>query len=323
MNGDLPPDANKATSVPPPGQPPEVAEPQPPPKPVSVPDDADDTRGHHFSRLMFSPVTLVLTALIAGIALVAVGAQAGFGIGAAAAGGVVVVALIIVFALANSAAHDDFFNAYAKGRGLNRIDGKTNLPPITPLLRRGDHRYAEQRFNGILPGGLDGSLCLYTVEEETRDSDGNKQTTYVKYTVVITDLPQTAPLMHELFCQRRFGFRFLDGAEDAFRKRQRVEHESAAVDKQFEVFIGERDDMNTARQILSPTFLVWLESHSPEAFAFELVAGSLVTNVKGHKKSSGELDILCTASAAVARRMYEEAMEMGGHASTLSDTPPS
>jgi hypothetical protein len=78
-----------------------------------------------------------------------------------------------------------------------------------------------------------------------------------------------------------------------------------------------------ARQILSPTFLVWLESHSPEAFAFELVAGSLVTNIKGHKKSSAELDILCTASAAVARRMQEEANEVAGRPATFSEAPPS
>ena len=304
-------------SQPPPGQP------QKSEQAGLVPDDAGDTRGRHFNRLLFAPITLALTALVAGIALVAVGTQTGFGIGAAVAAGVVVIAVICVFALANSAAHQDFFNAYATGRGLTRIDGKSNLPPLTPLLRRGDHRYAEQRFNGVLPGGLDGSLCLYTIEEQSRDSDGNKQTTYVKYTVVITDLPETAQLIHELFCQRRFGFRFLDGAEDAFRKRQRVQHESEAVDKQFEVFIGERDDMNMARQILSPTFLVWLESHSPEAFAFELIAGSLVTNIKGHKKSSAELDILCTASAAVARRMQAEANEMAGRPATFSEAPPS
>lgn len=310
MSGELPPEADEPTSVPPPAQPVDGAEPPPPSELKPVPADADDTLGHHFRRLFLSPLTLVLTAVLAGIGLVAAGTQVGFGIGAAVAGGVVVLAMIVVFTLANSAAHDDFFTAYAQGRGLTRVDGKTSLPPLTPLLRRGDNRYAEQRFNGVLPGGRDGSLCLYTVEEESRDSDGNKQTTYVKYTVVITDLPQTAPFIHELFCQRRFGFRFLDGAEDAFRKRQRVEHESEAVDKKFEVFTGEHDEINRARQILSPTFLVWLESHSPEAFAFELVAGSLVTNVKGHKKSAAELDIICTASAAVARRMDEEAMEM-------------
>jgi len=135
-----------------------------------------------------------------------------------------------------------------------------------------------------------------------------------------------APFMQELFCQRRFGFRFLDSAEDVFRSRQRVEHESEAVDKKFEIFAGKTDDMNRARQVLSPTFLVWLENHSPEAFAFELVAGALVTNVKGHKKSAAELDLICEASAAVARRMHEEAAESAGDlASTIKDpnAPPS
>ena len=233
-----------------------------------------------------------------------------FAIGAAAAGVAVLVVLIVVWLLAIGRAHDDFFTAYADGRGLTRIDGKSNLPPITPLLRKGDKRYAEQRFNGVLPGGLDGSLCLYTYEETSRDSDGNRQTTYVHYTIVMTQLPATAPFMQELFCQRRFGFRFMDSVEDVFRSRQRVEHESEAVDKKFEIFIGANDDLNRARQVLSPSFLVWLENHSPEAYAFELVAGSLVCNVKGHKKSAAELDILCTASAAVARRLSEEAAEM-------------
>lgn len=288
-----------------------------------MPEDADDTRGHHLRRLLASPLTIGLTAVLAVVALVLVGTQAGFGIGAAAAGGVVAVALIVVWLLASSKAADDFFRAYSVGRGLTRIDGKTKLPPITPLLRKGDERYAEQRFNGILPGGLDGSLCLYTYEEETRDSDGNKQTTYVHFTVVITQLPDTAPFVHELFCQRRSGFRFMDSMEDVFRKRQRVEHESEAVDRKFEIFTGANDEINSARQILSPTFLVWLEGHSPEAFAFELVAGSLVTNVKGHKKSASELDLLCEASAAVARRLHEEATELSGPgAPAASNVPP-
>ena len=265
---------------------------------------------HHLRNLLRHPATLIGGLGTAAIALVTVGASAGLGIGAAVAGGILLLTLVIVWLIANGRAHDDFFNAYAQGRGLTRIDGKSNLPPITPLLQKGDRRYAEQRFNGVLPGGLDGSLCLYTYEDTSTDSDGNRQTTYVHYTLAMTQLPQTAAFMQELFCQRRFGFRFMDSAEDVFRRRQRVEHESEAVDKKFEIFIGANDDMNRARQVLSPSFLVWLESHSPEAYAFELVAGSLVCNVKGHKKSAAELDILCTASAAVARRLQEEAAEM-------------
>jgi hypothetical protein len=162
----------------------------------------------------------------------------------------------------------------------------------------------------VLPGGMDGTLALYTYEEETRDADGDKQTSYFHFTVAMTNLPQAAPLVRELFCQRRFGFKFLDSAEDVFRKRQRVEQESAEVDERYEIFIGQDDDMNVARQILSPTFLVWLADHSPEKFAFELVAGALVCNVKGHEKSAADLDVLCSAASAVGRRVHEEAADL-------------
>ena len=280
-----------------------------------IPDDASDTRGQHLRRIALHPVTLILAGALAGLALVGVGTQVSWGAGGGAAAGVIAIALIVVWAIANSRAHEDFFNAYAQGRKLTRIGGKSSLPPITPLLQKGDNRYAEQRFNGVLPGGMDGSLCLYTYEETSTDSDGNRQTTYIHYTIAMTQLPQTAAMIQELFCQRRFGFRFMDSAEDVFRRRQRVEHESEAVDKKFEIFIGANDDLNMARQILSPSFLVWLEGHSPEAYAFELCAGSLVCNVKGHKKTSAELDQICEASAAVARRLAEEADE-------IIETPP-
>jgi hypothetical protein len=290
--------------------------------PPAILDDADDTRGVHFRHLIAHPATLIGGAVLVVIALVVGASQGNLAIGAIAAGAVVLVVLLIVWLLANSRAREDFFNAYATGRGLARVDGRSNLPPITPLLRKGDSRYAEQRFNGVLPGGMDGSLCLYTYEETSRDSDGNRQTTYVHYTLAMTQLPDTARFLSELYCQRRVGFRFMDSAEDVFRKRQRVEQESESVDKRYEIFIGERDDMNKARQVLSPSFLVWLDAHSPEAYAFELCAGSLVCNVKGHKKSAAELDALCEASAAVARRLSEEADEVIEPPDAASVPPP-
>jgi hypothetical protein len=288
----------------------DVYTPREPEKLAPVPEDTNDTRGVHLKRILGNPVTLIITVVLAVIVLVAVGASAGFGIGAAGAGGVILLALIVVFVIANNQAREDFYNAYANGRQLTRLSGRSDLPPLTPLLRKGDKRYADQRFNGVLPGGIDGSLVLYTYEEETRDSDGNKQTTYVHFTLVMSELPATAPYLQELYCQRRVGFRFMDGMEDVFRKRQRVEQESEAVDKAYEIFIGEHDDMVRARQVLSPSFLVWLDKNSPEEYAFELCAGALVCNVKGHKRSASELDKLCEASAAVARRVTEEATEV-------------
>jgi hypothetical protein len=297
------------TSDPPPGAESPYVE-SPPEDLAPVPDDAGDTRGVHLRRLIRHPVTLVLGLGLAVVALVAVGSQVNFAVGAGAAAAVIVLALIVVWLIATGQAREDFFNAYAQGRGLTRIDGKSNLPPLTPLLQKGDRRYAEQRFNGVLPGGMDGSLCLFTYEDTSTDSDGNRQTTYVHYTLAMTQLPATASYLQELYCQRRFGFRFMDSAEDVFRRRQRVEQESEGVDKNYEIFIGANDDINKARQVLSPSFLVWLDGHSPEAYAFELCAGSLVCNVKGHKKSAVELDSLCSASAAVARRLSEEAAEV-------------
>jgi hypothetical protein len=297
------------TSEPPPGAETPYAD-SPPEDLAPAPDDAGDTRGVHLRRLIRHPLTLILGLGLAVVALVAVGSQVNFAVGGGAAAAVIVLVLIVVWLIANGQAREDFFNAYAQGRGLTRVDGKSNLPPLTPLLQKGDRRYAEQRFNGVLPGGMDGSLCLYTYEDTSTDSDGNRQTTYVHYTIAMTQLPATAAYLQELYCQRRFGFRFMDSAEDVFRRRQRVEQESEGVDKKYEIFIGANDDMNKARQVLSPSFLVWLDGNSPEAYAFELCAGSLVCNVKGHKKSAAELDTVCNASAAVARRLSEEAAEV-------------
>jgi len=274
-----------------------------------IPQDADDNRGKHFRALLGNKWVLGLT-WVCGIAALIIGTtQAGIGIGLAALGVVLVIALIIVFAIANSRAADDFFNAYAQGRGLTRIDGRSSLPPVTPLLRKGDKRYAVEAFRGTLPGGLAGTLALYTYEEKSRDADGDERTTYYKFTVVLAQLPETAPFIGELEVQRRFGFRFLDGFEDFFRTRQRVELESEAADRRFEIFIGKNDDMNRARQIFSPSFIVWLAEEAHEKIAFELVGGALVVNVPGHKKSARELDEFCEAASVIARRLHDEATE--------------
>jgi hypothetical protein len=185
-------------SEPPPGAGSPYVEPPPVDLPP-VPEDADDTRGHHLRRLLGHPVTLIVGGALAVIALVVAGAQVMFAVGGAAAAAVIVLVLIVVWLIANGRARDDFFNAYAAGRGLTRIDGKSNLPPLTPLLQKGDRRYAEQRFNGVLPGGINGSLCLYTYEDTSTDSDGNRQTTYIHYTIAMTQLPETAAYMQELY----------------------------------------------------------------------------------------------------------------------------
>ncbi len=112
------------------------------------------------------------------------------------------------------------------------------------------------------------------------------------------------------FCQRKFGLRALEKLEDAFRRsKQRVKLESEALDKKYEIFTGNEQDQVWLRQLFSPTFIVWLTDSTPKKFAFELVNGTLCCYVSGHKKRASELDTVRAASAAVATRLREEALE--------------
>src|SRR5918992_2381976 len=165
-------------------------------------------------------------------------------------------------------------------------------------------------MGGALPGGEPGPPAHYTYEEISRDSKGRRQTSHYHFTVALCEVPESAVRVGELYCQRRVGFRFLDGFEDVFRRKQRVEVESEAMDKRFETFADADADPNWLRQLFAPSFIVWLSEHAPENFAFELVAGALCVNVKGHADSAAELDALCEAAAAVARRLREESAEV-------------
>jgi hypothetical protein len=276
---------------------------------MSPPTDADDLRGFYFKLLLSRTLTWVAIAAatvaggVAGTALVSAA------IGLAAAGGAFVAALLVVFAIADSRAEDAFFQLYA-GQHQMSASGKRQLQPATPLLRKGDDRYAERVLDGPLGDGVEGLLALYTYEEESTDGDGNTQTSYYRYTVGLTAVPECADRLPELFCQRKFGLRALEKLEDAFRRsKQRVEFESEALDERYEIFASAAQDQNWLHQVFSPTFIVWLTDSAPEKFAFELVDGSLCCYVNGHKKSAAELDAIRDASAAVATRLREESLE--------------
>jgi hypothetical protein len=275
----------------------------------ATPDDANDLRAFHFGRLLRKPVTWMVTLVGVIAAGVSGAALVGPAIGAAAAGAVFGLALLVVFAIADSKAEGAFFETYAAQRGL-ALSGKGPLAPVTPLLRKGDARYAERALTGSLAEGIDGVLALYTYEEETTDSEGNRQTNYYRYTIALVEVPECAAQVPELFCQRKFGLRSLEKLEDAFRhSKQRVKLESEALDKRYEIFSGKEQDQVWLRRLFSPSFIVWLSEGAPKKFAFELVGGTLCCYVSGHKKSAADLDTVRAASATVARRLRDEAGE--------------
>ncbi|MFN8162418.1 MAG: hypothetical protein U0R26_00995 [Solirubrobacterales bacterium] len=277
--------------------------------PAAEVDDANDLRGFHFKRLMRKPLTLILIAVFVIVAGVAGAAVIGPAVGGAAAVVALLIAVAIVFAIADSRAADAFFQAYAQQHGLS-LGGRGPLPAATPLLRKGDDRYAERTLSGAIADGIEGTLALYTYEDETTDSEGNRQTNYYHYTLGLVQVPECVGHVSELYCQRKFGLRALEGLEDVFRRsKERVKLESEALDDKYEIFSGKDQDPVSLRQLFAPTFIVWLTEAAPEKFAFELVDGTLCCYVNGHKESAQGLDSIGAATAAVAKRLREEAQE--------------
>ncbi len=276
---------------------------------MTAPDDANDLRGFHFRRLLGKPLTWIVIAVFVLAAGIAAAVYLGAAIGAGAAVAMLLVSLLVVFAIADSKAEDAFFETYAAQRGL-ALSGKSPLPTATPLLRKGDARYAERLLAGSLADGTGGILALYTYEDETTDAEGNRETNYYRYTLGLVEVPECAAHLPELFCQRKSGLRSLEKLEDAFRRsKQRVKLESEALEERYEIFSSPEQDQVWLRRFFSPTFIVWLGEEAPKKFAFELVGGTLCCYVSGHKKSAAELDTIRDATAAVARRLREESRE--------------
>jgi hypothetical protein len=283
-----------------------------PPSPSEAPPapaDDDDLRGFFFKQLLGSRVVQILGGIFIAVAAVGGAVGAGAAVGGAAAVAALLIVLIICFFVASSRAAKAFYATYAASRGLAFNDAKSGVPPVCELLRKGDRRYVERSLTGALPGGPNGELAHYTYEVDSTDSEGNRSTSYYHYTIVYCELPELASFVEELVCHRRAGFRFMDSAEDKFRKRQRVELESETFDKRFESFAGQNDDMNRVRQIYEPTFIVWLAETAPDDFEWDLVAGTLVCSVKGQLDSTAELDAMCAAAGVVAKRVFDEVHE--------------
>jgi hypothetical protein len=277
-----------------------------PEAPVASPDDADALRGFHFKRLMRKPLTLVLIGVAV---LIAAGGAAAFSapvFGLVAAAATLLVGIAIVFWIADSRAAEAFFEAYAQQHDLV-LGGRSDLPPATPLLRKGDDRYAERTLTGQLGENIGGILALYTYETKSTDANGSTETNYYRYTLGLAEVPECVSNLPELYCQRKFGLRSLEKFEDVFRRsKERVKLESEALDKRYEIFAAKEQDAVWLRRLFTPTFIVWLTESAPEKFAFELVDGTLCCYVSGHKEDSADLDAIAAGTAAVARRLVDE-----------------
>jgi len=264
--------------------------------------------GKALRQTLASPVALIALVIFAAAAGIAGAIAVGPGVGAAAAAGAALFWFLTVLGVAIRRAQRAFYAAYAEQRGL-RWEQNGAVPQATPLLRRGDTRRVDEMFVGNLPGGLTGELALYSYEERSGGGTGGQTKEIHHFTIVVSDLPGMEARLPGLFVQRRSGFRFLDGAEDVFRSTERIELESEVLDRKCEIFADKRCDANWLRQLFTPSFVDFLAESSPEGFAFEVENGTLCVNVNRHRGKADELDTICTAAAAVAKRITDEAAE--------------
>lgn len=272
-----------------------------------TPLDAEENRASHMKRLLGAPLVLSLGSVLLIAAFVAGTLAGGPGLGLIALAGTLALALALVWHLASKLASEDFFAAYAARRGLGRVAGRGSVPPLTPLLRKGDKRYLEQFMEGELVGGRRGILALYTYE--IRRGDDNNQVDRRRYTVVLFDLPESATAISELLCERRRGPRFSDGLENAMRRSQRLRLESDLLDRRFEIFHDAGEDPVWLRRLFSPTFIVQLARITPRSLAFELSAGALCVSADGHLRTAGKLDELCASAARIADQIESKVPE--------------
>ena len=78
----------------------------------------------HFGRLLRHPATLIIGLILFFAALIGVGSAVNIAAGGGAAVAVVLVVALVVFLIAGGQAREDFYNAYAQGRGLTRVPGR-------------------------------------------------------------------------------------------------------------------------------------------------------------------------------------------------------
>ena len=81
-----------------------------------------------------------------------------------------------------------------------------------------------------------------------------------------------------------------------------------AFSRRYEVLVDNGQDENMARQLLSPSLVVWLAEH-PLAPCFELRAGMLVVFVSRPLEDEGSLTYLMDATRRIASRVAAETAE--------------
>jgi hypothetical protein len=278
------------------------------------PTNADSGRGELFRSYLYSR---------AGAYTAVFGSAAVFAFGASRrdplimlAGPIVVVALVLAVSavVADRAAAERFYRHYARSLGLVYWP-RASLLPLTPLLGAGDRRWCEHWMTGMLPGEprVSGGIGQFVWEELEEDRNpnaiqlGRRTRSRQRMTICVADLEPSMASFKGLFLRPHRGL--IPGAPDWRRSGTRsIELESMAFSRRYEVLVANDQDENMARQLLSPSLVVWLAEH-PMAPSFEVRAGMLVVFVSRVLDDEGSLTYLVDATRRIASRVAAETAE--------------
>jgi hypothetical protein len=261
--------------------------------PQAPPPSADALRGRHFRAALRSRTAF--WGFFAGVV-------GGFLVGAylreplvmaAAPVAAVLLVVLIAFASADRQAEKEFWHALAPTLGLTYW-GPVELQPLTPLLSAGHRRSYEHIMQGALEPGLPCSLGHYSFhvrrEAPSLDSDESSAAVWQSFpfTICVVELTPTMPRYPGVFVRPKRGL-FAD-RHDWLKNLdpRKVDLESAALARAYDVLVAHDQDEAVLRELMSPSLIDWLARH-PLQLGFELRAGVLCAYLPGHVSDAGKL----------------------------------
>jgi hypothetical protein len=225
----------------------------------------------------------------------------------------VLIAVAAAAVAADRGAATRFFRHYADSLGLVYWP-RSSLPALTPLLGAGDRRWLEHWMQGALPGDppLKGGIGHLVWEERTEDPDDvldlREAASRQRVTVCVADLEASIRRFHGVFVHPRRGLIATTGDWIRGAHTRALEVESTAFSQRFELLVADDQDELAARQLFSPSLVVWLAEH-PLVSGFEIRAGMLVVFVDRLLADEGNLTYLLDATHRIAARVIDETRE--------------
>jgi hypothetical protein len=206
------------------------------------------------------------------------------------------------------------FVAYAAAHGLT-MEPEGRLPRTTPLLAEGELRSVEALMRGWLGTYLEAQIAIVSRDETTTGADGAETRGEAHFTVAVAHLPKAKRFVPWMLCHRvEDGHLLGRAAERLIHGNDRIDLESAELDRSYRIFASPERDEVWLRELFSPSFIVFLLDRAPKGFAFEYVEGTLCVSQVGRLALGDDIDGLRDSTVELVARIRAEISERLGQA---------